>query len=131
VVFPRPAPPFSPLRLPVGKLVLFVCLSLADLVLTWHLLTNGEGDVYEGNPVARWWLERYGWVGLTFFKLGLMLFIVGVMVVVARHRPQAAGWLLVISCGILAAVVAYSGLLTAGLAVAPPAPGEPMPPWLS
>jgi hypothetical protein len=56
---------------------------------------------------------HYGWVGLTLFKLGLMLFVVGVAVVVARRRREAAEWLLVISGGILAAVVAYSALLAA------------------
>jgi hypothetical protein len=104
------------------KLMLFVCLSLTDLVLTWHLLSHGDGQVYEGNPLARWWLAHYGWLGLTLFKLSLALFVVGLTLVIARQRPRAAGKVLVLSCVILATVVLYSGLLAwavAGRSVAP------------
>jgi hypothetical protein len=53
-VVPHPELPLtSSVRLPVRKLLLFVCLSLGDLGLTWHLLSNGKGQVYEGNPLAR------------------------------------------------------------------------------
>jgi hypothetical protein len=57
--------------MPGRKLLLFVCLSLADLGLTWHLLAHGEGQVDEGNPLARWWLANCGWPGLTCFKVAL------------------------------------------------------------
>ena len=51
------------------KLILFTALSLADLVLTCILLRRGGGRVYEGNPVADWWLDAWGWTGLVAFKV--------------------------------------------------------------
>ena len=105
------------------KLMLFVCLSLVDLVLTWHLLSHGDGQVYEGNPLARWWLAHYGWQGLTLFKVALALLVVGLTLVIAQKRPRAAGRVLVLSCGILLAVVLYSGLLTVAVAGRSVAPG--------
>jgi hypothetical protein len=98
------------------KLILFVCLSVADLCLTWHLLSHADGQVYEGNPLARWCLVHYGWEGLTLFKLSLALLVVGVTLVIARQRPRTAGNVLVLSCSILAAVVLYSGFLAGTVA---------------
>jgi hypothetical protein len=98
------------------KLILFLCLSVADLCLTWHLLSHGEGQVYEGNPLARWWLVHYGWEGLTLFKLTLAGFVVGVTLLIARQRPRTAGKVLAVSCGILAVVVLYSGVLAGTVA---------------
>jgi hypothetical protein len=105
------------------KLVLFLCLSLADLGLTWHLLSHADGQVYEGNPLARWWLDNCGWVGLAGFKLGLALFVVVVTLVIARQRPRAAGRVLAVSCGILAVVVLYSGFLAGAVAACSPSGG--------
>jgi hypothetical protein len=105
------------------KLLLFVCLSLADLGLTWHLLSHGDGQVYEGNPLARWWLAQYGWQGLTLFKVALAVLVVGLTLVIARRRPRAAGRVLVLSCGILLAVVLYSGLLAVAVVGRSVAPG--------
>ena len=39
------------------KLFLFVLLNVVDLVLTWCLVGRGNGEVYESNPIARWWLR--------------------------------------------------------------------------
>ena len=50
------------------KQLLFILLSLVDLALTWWLLAHSYGQVYEANPVARWWLMRYGAAGLAGFK---------------------------------------------------------------
>src|SRR5262249_41553021 len=52
------------------KLLLFLLLSLTDLWLTWFLVQRSDGAVYEGNPVAAWWLSRYGLPGLALFKGG-------------------------------------------------------------
>jgi hypothetical protein len=109
--------------MPVRKLILFVGLSVADLGLTWHLLSHADGQVYEGNPLARWWLARYGWQGLTCFKLALAVLVVGLTLVIARQRPRAAARVLVFSCAILAAVVLYSGLLVGAVAARSVAPG--------
>jgi hypothetical protein len=109
--------------MPARKLLLFACLSLADLGLTWHLLAHGEGQVYEGNPLAHWWLAHYGWPGLTCFKVALALLVVGLTLAIAGQRPQAAGRVLLLSCAILAAVVLYSSLLAVAVAAPSVAPG--------
>jgi hypothetical protein len=96
---------------------------VADLCLTWHLLSHADGQVYEGNPLARWWLDNYGWVGLAVFKLGLALFVIVVTLVIARQRPRAAGRVLMVSCGILAVVVLYSGFLAGAVAACSPSGG--------
>src|SRR5947209_7514293 len=58
----------NPLSLHRFKLLLFTLLSLADLGLTLHLLDQGNGRVYEGNPLANLWLHRHGSLGLTLYK---------------------------------------------------------------
>src|SRR5436305_900047 len=45
------------------KLLPFLLLSAADFALTEHLIRRGLG--YEANPVAAWFLEGYGWSGIT------------------------------------------------------------------
>jgi hypothetical protein len=93
------------------KLCLFFLLSAVDLVLTWWLLQGGDDQVYEGNPLANWWLTRYGWPGLTAFKVGVVLLVLGLSGVIASYRPRLAGLVLTFACTVLAAVVAYSSSL--------------------
>ena len=97
----------------LGKCALFVALGLADLALTSYLLQTSAGRVYEGNPVAHWWLAHWGWVGLAGFKLATVLLVVLVVRVVARSRPRAAANLLSFACAVTALVLGYSGFLLA------------------
>jgi hypothetical protein len=97
------------------KLALFAALCLADLALTWHLLHRPGAGAYESNPVAAWWLARFGWAGLAGFKLSLVLLVAALSLVVSRRRPRAAGRVLAFGCSALLAVVLYSGLLVRGV----------------
>jgi hypothetical protein len=99
-----------PLR---GKLALFAVLSVLDLALTWYLLQGRPGRFREANPVAQWWLVNFGWVGLSAFKVGLVLFAASAALFVARHRPRAGGALLSFACLATTVVVVYSGGLVA------------------
>jgi hypothetical protein len=92
------------------KQLLFALLSLADLVLTCWLL-DGPGGVYEANPVARWWLDRFGWAGLAGFKAAAVGLVIALALLIARSRPRAAGMVLGLGCAITAAVVLYSASL--------------------
>lgn len=94
-----------------GKVSLFALLSLADLFLTWLLLAQGEGQIYESNPLARWWLERHGWLGLVAFKLSTTLLVVGLAMTISASRPRTGGWVLVFACSVLALVILYSSSL--------------------
>jgi MFS family permease len=94
---------------------LFVALGLADLVATSYLLGAAPGQFYESNPVARWWLDRWGWVGLASFKAATVLLALAAVGVVARRRRRVAGCILGFACGVTALVVVYScGLAFSG-----------------
>jgi hypothetical protein len=99
-------------RIPhLGKISLFVLLSMTDLFLTWRLMLDSHGRVYESNPVANWWLSSFGWPGLVCYKLFLVCFIVGLVLLISRFRPRSGGRFLGFACAVLTAVVLYSGSL--------------------
>lgn len=97
--------------IPVRAFCAFALLSTADFALTWHLLGRGEAACYEANPVANWWLLRFGWAGLAAFKAATVLVAGLLTIMVARRRPVAAQRLLIFGCAVVGAVVMYSGAL--------------------
>src|SRR5262245_27473989 len=98
--------PFS--RIPFWKLLLYLLLSLFDLVLTWQLLQYGEGQVYESNPIVNWWLTHYGWLGLTAFKLVAVVVVGGLAAIICLHGPRTGRMVLSFVCAVLLMVVVYS-----------------------
>jgi hypothetical protein len=100
-------------NLPHRRLFLFVLLSALDLALTWILIHSGDGQVYEGNPVANWWLENSGWFGLAAFKLAAVSLVGGLSVIIACHRPRVGGFVLSFGCAVLIVAVLYSSSLAA------------------
>jgi hypothetical protein len=94
-----------------GKQLLFALLSAADLVLTWWLLDHSGGLADEANPIARWWLLHYGWLGLACFKAALVLLVLLLTAVISPSRSRAAGRLLALGCAALGIVVAWSSTL--------------------
>src|SRR6266849_905705 len=94
---------FHPLRL-----ILYAVLSAADLGLTYALIRQGEGDVYESNPIAEAWLSSYGWAGLAVFKLVIVLIVAALAAFVSLSRPRTGGHILTFACLAVAGVVAYS-----------------------
>jgi hypothetical protein len=94
-----------------GKQLSFVLLSLADLTMTWALIGDGLGSVYESNPVAAWCLQGYGWAGMAVFKAVMVLASGGLSEVISRYRPRTGGRVLALGCIITASVVLYSGYL--------------------
>jgi hypothetical protein len=94
-----------------GKQVLFALLSVADLTLTAWLLGHSDGAVYEANPIARWWLNEHGWLGLIGFKAAAVLLVVALAGLIARSRPRVAGRLLTLGCVALALVVLHNAAL--------------------
>jgi hypothetical protein len=90
------------------KQLLFILLSLTDLMLTLWLLGHSDGQVYEANPVAQWWLMRYGAAGLACFKAVAVLLVLVLVAIIAHFRPGAAGRALGFGCAILMLVVLYS-----------------------
>ncbi len=94
---------FHPLRLS-----LYAVLSAADLGLTYALIRQGEGDVYESNPIAEAWLSAYGWAGLAVFKLVIVLIVAALAAFVSLSRPRTGGHILTFACLAVAGVVGYS-----------------------
>jgi uncharacterized paraquat-inducible protein A len=92
-------------------LVLYVLLSGLDLILTHRLLTHNGEMVYEGNPLARFWLHHYGWAGLATFKVLTVELVAVVSLVVSLSSPHLGRRILIFGCLVLLVVNAYSGFL--------------------
>lgn len=90
------------------RLTLYSLLSIADLGLTYALIQQGNGEVYESNPIAEAWLNSYGWTGLALFKLAIILIVAAVAAIVSRSRPRTGGHILTFACLAVALVVGYS-----------------------
>src|SRR5262249_12837142 len=73
------------------KFLLFCLLSVADLALTLQLLDHSNGRVYEGNPLASSWLERYGSFGLALYKALSVLVFVSAVLILSPPAPPACG----------------------------------------
>jgi hypothetical protein len=91
-----------------AKLGLYVVLSILDLCLTYRLLHANGGHVYESNPIANAWLNRYGWAGLTMFKIASMVLVASTTMCISLRHPRAGGGILAFACSALAIVVLYS-----------------------
>jgi hypothetical protein len=98
-------------KLILSLLLAFVLLSLADLFLTWKLIRQENERVIESNPIAGWWLDTYGWGGMTAFKLGAIAMIGGLTAGIACRRPRTAELILVFACGAQSAVAMHSVFL--------------------
>ncbi len=100
------------------RVALLLTFAVADIVLTRSLLTADHGSMsfYESNPIANWFLTRFGWMGISLFKVATIAVLLGVVVVIARSRPRTGKNLLTL--GILAqiVVVLYSANLMASSA---------------
>jgi hypothetical protein len=100
-------------RLWLAGLAAFALLSLTDFVQTYVLITQGEGTVYEANPVANAWLESHGWRGLAAFKFGAVAVFAGAAMLLAVRRPRTGAGVLVLGCLALLSVTVYSSRLIA------------------
>ena len=94
--------------LPFAGLVIFLVLSLIDLSLTWFLLSNSGGRVYESNPIADAWLASYGWAGLVIYKVAGLILVASVILFVSYRQPQTGRRLLAFAICALTVVAFYS-----------------------
>ena len=114
----------APNRLWLAALAIFVVLSATDFAQTYALIHTGEGAVYEANPVAGSWLERYGWHGLAAYKFGAVMVVAGVVVVLAGRSRRAATGVAVLGCLAVLSVTLYSRDLIANGPQRPPTEEE-------
>ena len=85
----------------------FVLLNLCDTVATFLLLRQNT-HFFESNPIPRWFFEGWGFRGMVYFKVAMVLFVITIAQVVARKNEPLAKLLLVFGCVALGCVFVYS-----------------------
>ncbi len=94
-------------RLPLEtETATFILVNALDVFLTVLLLYRHTHD--EGNPLAKWFLDRWGVPGMVYFKFGMVAAVCVIAQVVARRRPATARRLLHATTALVGAVVIYS-----------------------
>lgn len=89
---------------------LFVMISLMDLLLTTLLLQTGQ--FFESNPFADFFIDGWGLLGMTGFKMVLVGLILLVINLIAIWRAGVARNVLIFGSLFTGGVVVYSlGLL--------------------
>ena len=88
-------------------ILLFLLLSIADLVVTCTLL-NASPHFYESNPLPNWFFKRWNIAGMAFFKFATVAFVVIISEFVERRRAGSGKFVLILGCVVTAAVVGYS-----------------------
>lgn len=89
-----------------GESLALILLSLADLMVTYHLLKTGPA-FYESNPVAQFFFARWNIAGMAVFKFSVVGFVVVAGEVVERHRPGLGRFVVLLGCLASGAVVCY------------------------
>jgi len=91
-----------------NETTLFILVNVLDIFMTYILIRFGG---IEANPIARFFLNRWGFAGMIFFKLGMVAFITVLSQVIARRNLQTARRLLQFGTLIVAIVVVYGLIL--------------------
>lgn len=93
----------------------FILVNLLDFFMTYWMLMSvqpEQGQFYEANPLARYFLHRWGVVkGLLGYKLATVILVCLIAQIVALTRLETARRLLIFVTLILVGVVIYSGVL--------------------
>ena len=88
----------------------FILASALDVLMTYLLLSHGP-EFQESNQIAAFFLARFGFKGMVYFKFALVAFVTVIAQVIAKSRPSTARWLLIVGTAATAAVVIYSVML--------------------
>lgn len=93
-----------------AETMLYVLLSIADLLITHYLLQQrGDGfEFVEANPLAREIIHHWGPRGMVYFKFGMVAFVVLITQIIARYRPFTARLVLFFAIMMMLYVVVYS-----------------------
>lgn len=84
----------------------FLLVSALDVFMTFILLYDGQFE--ESNPVARYFLDRWGLAGMIYFKFALAALVCCISQIVARKKPHLARFVLQFGTVVVACVVLYS-----------------------
>ena len=85
----------------------FAVLNLFDVVTTYLLLRRNSG-YFESNPIARWFYHGWGFEGMVWFKVAMVLFVVTVAQLAAHKDERLARSLLVFGSVAVGGVFVYS-----------------------
>ncbi len=86
----------------------FILVNVLDIYMTYALLAVGGS---EANPVARFFLDRWGFDGMIAFKMMIIAFYCVVTLFIASHNLDRAKSLLRFGTVIVAMVVIYGACL--------------------
>ncbi len=99
-------------KLPLeSETAIFILVNVLDFVTTYYMLMHremGEGNFYESNPIARYFLDLWGVKGLLMFKMAVVAFVCVIAQIVATKRVASARFLLVVGTIVVSYVVVYS-----------------------
>jgi len=102
-------PSFSAAGLPLEReSMAFLVANVLDVCMTRALLFHDHDLFFESNPVARYVLENWGFDGLVWFKLGIVVFVIAICQIIARQKKDVARRLLQFATLTLSGVVFYS-----------------------
>ena len=104
---PTTNPPEEFFYHPQETLILCV-VSALDVIMTYYLLTRDEGGFTESNPIAKYFLDRWGMAGMAYFKASMTLLVCVITQIVARKNSVLAKQVLGLATLIIVAVVIYS-----------------------
>ena len=90
------------------EVCVFILVGVLDIVMTNLLLRNGA---VEANPIARFFLHRWGFHGMIFFKMATIAFVTVLAQIVAQHKMSSAKKILHYGTVIVGIVVCYSAVL--------------------
>ena len=88
----------------------FIFANALDVFMTYVLL-NHSPEFQESNQVANFFLAKYGFRGMIYFKFALVAFVTVIAQIIAISRPNTARWLLIVGTAIVGVVVIYSSYL--------------------
>jgi uncharacterized membrane protein len=93
-----------------SETLIYVLLSAVDLLATYFLLRQNIQNLefVESNPVARFFLDRWGIKGMIYFKFAMVALVCVVTQVIARRRPRTARLLLWFAIAVMFYVLIYS-----------------------
>ena len=74
-----------------------VALSAADLFVTARLL-HASPRFFEGNPVARWFFDRWNMAGMVAFKFSIIAGVIALAELIERRRPGRGKFVLIVGC---------------------------------
>jgi Domain of unknown function (DUF5658) len=86
-------------------------VAVTFLSLRYSAVGQTRSTLVESNPVARWFLNHWGFAGMAAFKGAMTMLVVVIAEVVGRTRPLVARLLLTGGTMVVAAVVVYSARL--------------------